>query len=553
MGARPRNSRIGIGVSLAALACLAALVATASGIRPVGGDTRVTVLGADGDANIGMTEAFNDIAYSSKRNEYLAVVTADAAGTDGDYEIFGQRLSAAGQRIGGTFRISHADAAGRESVNAAVAYSAKRNEYMVVFRSNQLAAAGDNEIFGQRLSATGAELGGDFRVSNALDAGANRDADLVDIEASAKRGTYLVAFEADAATADGEEEIFVQRLSGTGAELGGDRRITAVGPEGDGNREARAPVVAYGAKRDQFLVAYQADALVSDKVEIFAQRIAGADGAEVGGDFRVSSIGADADIVRDVAFPAIAYGAKKDDFLVVFAANGLAAANEEEIFARRVSSAGAALGDDFRVSVTGADGDGARAAEFPDVAYSRIGREYVVAWHADGLTTNNEFDIFGQRIAAGGRLLDGNFQISRIGADGDPERLAFFPALAASTKTSQMMSVFTADGLPTDDEYELFGHRLSAPRCGGRLATITGSSLRDKLKGTGKRDVIAALGGNDVIKGLGGGDFLCGGAGRDKLAGGKQKDRLIGGGGKDTCSGGPSKDRARSCERSATL
>ena len=67
------------------------------------------------------------------------------------------------------------------------------------------------------------------------------------------------------------------------------------------------------------------------------------------------------------------------------------------------------------------------------------------------------------------------------GADGDADRAAFFAVPAARTNASQYLVAFAADGLATDDEFEAFAHRLSAPRCGGRLATITGSAKRDKL------------------------------------------------------------------------
>jgi sugar lactone lactonase YvrE len=71
------------------------------------------------------------------------------------------------------------------------------------------------------------------------------------------------------------------------------------------------------------------------------------------------------------------------------------------------------------------------------------------------------------------------------------------------------------------------------PRCGGRPATLVGTSGRDTLRGTPGRDVIAGLGGNDVIEGRGGNDVLCGGPGRDTIRGGAGRDRVIGGPGRD--------------------
>jgi len=79
--------------------------------------------------------------------------------------------------------------------------------------------------------------------------------------------------------------------------------------------------------------------------------------------------------------------------------------------------------------------------------------------------------------------------------------------------------------------------------CGGRPATIVGTSGRDVLRGTPGRDVIAGLAGNDVVRGLGGADVVCGGAGADRLDGGAGPDRLIGAAGADILSGGAGVDR----------
>jgi streptogramin lyase len=91
------------------------------------------------------------------------------------------------------------------------------------------------------------------------------------------------------------------------------------------------------------------------------------------------------------------------------------------------------------------------------------------------------------------------------------------------------------------------GIRVEPPNCGGKVASIVGSTGNDKLRGTKFPDVIAGLGGNDVIKGAGGNDVICGNAGKDTLAGGAGDDKLSGGPGGDSCSGGAGHDRLRSC------
>jgi sugar lactone lactonase YvrE len=82
------------------------------------------------------------------------------------------------------------------------------------------------------------------------------------------------------------------------------------------------------------------------------------------------------------------------------------------------------------------------------------------------------------------------------------------------------------------------GLEVEPPTCGGRTATIVGTTGKDVLKGSKFDDVIAGLGGDDVIKGAGGDDRICGGSGRD---------HIDGGGGDDRCSGGPGHDSSRRC------
>lgn len=67
------------------------------------------------------------------------------------------------------------------------------------------------------------------------------------------------------------------------------------------------------------------------------------------------------------------------------------------------------------------------------------------------------------------------------------------------------------------------------PQCGGRPATIVGTSGADSLTGTARADVIVGLGGDDLIDGLGGDDRICGGPGSDRLVGGGGDDALYGG------------------------
>ena len=79
--------------------------------------------------------------------------------------------------------------------------------------------------------------------------------------------------------------------------------------------------------------------------------------------------------------------------------------------------------------------------------------------------------------------------------------------------------------------------------CGGRTATIIGTSGADVLTGTGGNDVIVGLDGNDKINGGGGHDLICGGDGNDTIQGASGKDIVDGGGGNDKLFGGGGADQ----------
>lgn len=82
------------------------------------------------------------------------------------------------------------------------------------------------------------------------------------------------------------------------------------------------------------------------------------------------------------------------------------------------------------------------------------------------------------------------------------------------------------------------GLEVEPPICGGKTATIVGTTKKDEIKGSRFADVIATLGGNDVVKGGAGKDVICTGDGRDKINGGT---------GKDKCKGEAGRDRERKC------
>ena len=85
--------------------------------------------------------------------------------------------------------------------------------------------------------------------------------------------------------------------------------------------------------------------------------------------------------------PAVAYNARRNEYLVVWSGDddtGPLVNDEFEIFAQRLTAGGDEVGaNDRRISDMGPNGDTAYSAQDPAVAYNPTSDEYLVAWEGD--------------------------------------------------------------------------------------------------------------------------------------------------------------------------
>jgi len=447
-------------------------------------DFPISSMGPAGDGDYDASEPA--LAYSSTSNEVLVVWRADddtGPLVDNEFEIFGQRLEPGSAAAGAELRLSDmgqdvvADAS-----DAAVAYNSINNEYLVVWRGDDV-TDGDFDIFVQRIDAsTGAEVGlNDVRIcSMGPDGNANFGAFEPDVAYNSTYNEYLVVWRGDDNTAplvDNEFEIFGQRLSADGTQLSpNDFRISDMGTNGSISFGAFEPAVAYNSTNNSYLVVWRGDdnsgALVNDEFEIFGQRLT-ADGVEVGtNDFRLSDMGPDANANFDALEPDVTYNSTDNQYLIVWRGDDDTAplvGNELEVFGQRLGSGGVELGtNDFRISDMGADGNTAFGAFEPAVAYNSVGNEYFIVWRGDtdtGTLVNNEFEIFGQRLTNLGATTGTNdFRISDMGTNGDRNFAAFRPAVAYNSASNEYLVVWHGDDNVAplvDNEREIFGQRIS--------------------------------------------------------------------------------------------
>lgn len=189
-----------------------------------GSRLRISSMGPDGSTLY--AASVPDIAWNSTSNEYMAVWRGDdntAPLVDNEFEVFSQRLGAAGTLQGGRVRVSDMGPDGSTAYNAntpKLAYNSALNEYWVLWQGDDDATSVDNEfeIFMQRLTGTGNETGtNDVRVSYMGPMG--NTSYLASIPAIVYNSTSQSAFaswQGDDNTAplvDNENEIFGQALT----------------------------------------------------------------------------------------------------------------------------------------------------------------------------------------------------------------------------------------------------------------------------------------------------------------------------------------------------
>lgn len=387
----------------------------ATGAEVGANDFRISDMGGDGANDLDANSA-PDIAYNSTDNQYLVVWAGDDV-TNGAEEVHGQRLSGVASPLGGNFRISSMGASDTDpnarAFDPVVAYNSADNQYLVVWRGDDATGAmidNENEIWGQRLTDTGAETGtDDFRIS---DMGTDGSTTFIALSPAVAYNDiddqYLVVWNGN--EVDNELEIYGQRLSDSGAALGtNDFRISEMGPDGDGGYDAFAEVeVAHNGADNEYLVVWRGDddrgALANGEGEIFGQRLSNG-GAETGvDDFRISDMGTDGDTATQADEPALTYLPATNRYLVVW--RGEEVDDDREVYGQLLAAHGSQVGtNDLRVSDVDGTGPSSRAPDPPRVAYADSLGHALVVWPADdpdaASLSDNEFEIFGQRLAVG--------------------------------------------------------------------------------------------------------------------------------------------------------
>ena len=197
-------------------------------------------------------------------------------------------------------------------------------------------------------------------------------------------------------------------------------------------------------------------------------------------DLRISYMGPDGDIDYRTGKPAVAYSVQADEFLVVWHGldnTGLLADKEYEVWGRRVDgTAGTAVGDQFRISTMGPDGNPDLRGVFPDVAYNSVRNEFLVVWEGNvdcDASGRGEDEVWVQRLryVDGELVLEGNrLRVSEMGPEGDGTFIAKNPVVTYNPDDDEYLVVWPGeDDVPPSgsEEYAIYGQRLGYNQVGG--------------------------------------------------------------------------------------
>ena len=189
---------------------------------------------------------------------------------------------------------------------------------------------------------------------------------------NAGTGEYLAAWDADSA-GPGENEVYVQRIAKTGAQIGADHRVSTIGPEGDSTRETfSAPAVAADPVNKRNLVVWASDHKDGTELEVYGQML-DATGNEIGtSDFSISGANSGT-YYPEVAFNPGSAAQGDEEYLVVWTGQVKLAPVQ---WARRFDENGAKLGPSFQFSDPAQSGHGS----LPRIAYNAAAGEYLVVW-----------------------------------------------------------------------------------------------------------------------------------------------------------------------------
>ncbi len=268
------------------------------------------------------TTAGNQVAPAVDINDSgQFVITWQSPDGNGGYDIYAQRYSTSGARLGGEFRVNATTANWQNVPSVAI----RPDGGFVIVWNSYLQDGSSNGIYLRRYDSVGLPLSGDVRV-NTFTAGdqSSFHRQSIDMDAS---GNFVVVWNSE--SQDGSDYgVYAQLYNASGLRQGGEFRVNTQTL----NRQSGASAAM--ATDGSFLITWESDLQDGWGVGVYAQRYNAA-GMREGGEFRVNAI-----TVRAQTTPTAVIDADGNFVVTWISGHEGRAANFRRVYAQRFSIPG---------------------------------------------------------------------------------------------------------------------------------------------------------------------------------------------------------------------
>ncbi len=362
------------------------------------------------------------VARNSASGEYMVVWSDDR--NPGNNDIFGQRVAADGQRIGGNIAIRQfADS----QTNPSIAYGGASNEFLVTWLTQE--AGHFNHAHGRRVAADGSLPGGEFHVANSGDFGS-------------------LAYDPDL-----DQFLYLGSASGVSY------RIVAEGGGPIGS-EMMMPDTTFGdaaghVRYDNVNNVYFTTWRDSSEAELDGRFLVGVTGTPAS---LIDAIGTNPGGTQPVA--ASAFDPALERFLVVYGTLSGTTIKGRFVTSDGAPIGGGPVGPEFTIGTSASAGNGAYVVRVPTP------NVFLVTW-------SNGDDIVAQMVATDGTLIGTAFFIETGTGSNQP------PHMVARQGSDEVLVVWRDRSVGVADQEEIFGRIVRISNDPTGLPDCDGNGVND--------------------------------------------------------------------------
>ncbi|MFS0517929.1 beta strand repeat-containing protein, partial [Nostoc sp. UIC 10607] len=312
------------------------------------------------------------------------VISWTSDGQDGSSNgIYAQCYNIDGVAQGSEFRVNNTITGNQ--FNPTIAMDAD-GDFVISWTSNGQDGDGFG-IYAQRYNSSGVAQGSEFRVNDTITDSQSNPTIAMDAD-----GDFVISWTSNGQDGDGFG-IYAQRYNSTGVAQGSEFRVndTIIGFQNNST-------IAMDADGD-FVISWQSYYQDGSGYGIYAQRY-NSSGVAQGSEFQVNTTITDSQYNPTIAMDA------DGDFVISWTSNGQDGSGYG-IYAKRYNSAGVAQGSEFQVNTTIIGNQ-----SNPTIAMDEVGN-FVISWTSSGQDGSGD-GIYAQRYSSAGVAIGGEFKVNTI-------------------------------------------------------------------------------------------------------------------------------------------